>query len=123
MSGLSVGCIGMSILLGVSAPVLGGTTAATELDPDLRITVNVYNYAEVPDGTLADAKRLDYPSALVLGHVIAHEIGHLLMGRDSHSRTGLMSFPMRKKLLELAAKRQLRFRPPEGRRFKSCRPD
>jgi hypothetical protein len=26
----------------------------------------------------------------MLGHVIAHEVGHLLLPRDSHSRTGLM---------------------------------
>jgi hypothetical protein len=26
-----------------------------------------------------------------LGHVMAHEVGHLLLGAHSHSRTGLMS--------------------------------
>jgi hypothetical protein len=26
-----------------------------------------------------------------LGHVIAHEVGHLLLGKDSHSPSGLMS--------------------------------
>jgi hypothetical protein len=29
--------------------------------------------------------------AVLLGHVIAHEIGHLLLGTNSHSRSGLMS--------------------------------
>ena len=26
-----------------------------------------------------------------MAHVMAHEIGHLLLGRDSHGRSGLMS--------------------------------
>jgi hypothetical protein len=29
--------------------------------------------------------------AVLLGHVIAHEIGHLLLGSNSHSQSGLMS--------------------------------
>ena len=29
-------------------------------------------------------------SAIILGAVIAHELGHLLLGADSHARTGLM---------------------------------
>jgi len=31
--------------------------------------------------------------ALLLGHVMAHEIGHLLLGVNSHSDTGLMHVP------------------------------
>jgi hypothetical protein len=31
--------------------------------------------------------------ALLLGHVMAHEIGHLLLGVNSHSETGLMHVP------------------------------
>jgi hypothetical protein len=35
-------------------------------------------------------------SAVVLGHVIVHEIGHALLGPDAHSRTGIMQrrFPI-----------------------------
>jgi hypothetical protein len=28
--------------------------------------------------------------SMLLGNIMAHEIGHLLLGRDSHARTGLM---------------------------------
>jgi hypothetical protein len=31
--------------------------------------------------------------ALLLGHVMAHEIGHLLLGVNSHANTGLMHVP------------------------------
>jgi hypothetical protein len=30
------------------------------------------------------------PSAAVLGHVLAHEIGHVLLGHNGHSNEGLM---------------------------------
>src|SRR5689334_15085747 len=30
------------------------------------------------------------PPSVVLGTVLAHEIGHLLLGRNSHSATGIM---------------------------------
>jgi hypothetical protein len=35
----------------------------------------------------------DAARAVVLGHLIVHEIGHLLLGPGSHSRTGIMSSP------------------------------
>ena len=34
-----------------------------------------------------------YSSAVVLGHILAHELGHVLLGRNSHSRSGIMAFP------------------------------
>ena len=33
------------------------------------------------------------PRALLLGHVMAHEIGHLMLGVNRHSETGLMHVP------------------------------
>jgi hypothetical protein len=35
----------------------------------------------------------DAARAVVLGHVIVHEIGHLLLGAGGHSRTGIMACP------------------------------
>ncbi|MCP5119026.1 MAG: hypothetical protein GY953_50120 [bacterium] len=55
---------------------------------------------------------------LVLGHVMAHEIGHLLLGPDSHSRRGVMRFPVNRDYLRLAAKRQLRFAPSQVREIR-----
>jgi hypothetical protein len=36
------------------------------------------------------AERADTSADRILGHVIVHEIGHLLLGSDSHSRSGVM---------------------------------
>lgn len=61
------------------------------------------------------ARREHFPLELVLGHVIAHEVGHLLLGPDSHSRHGVMRFPVNRDYLHLASKRQLRFTPRQAR--------
>lgn len=42
------------------------------------------------------------PEALLLGHFIAHEIGHLLLGVNSHSKSGLMHVPWSRSQIERA---------------------
>ena len=50
------------------------------------------NYALVYFGVLATSQAAKVvPTGDLLGFVIAHELGHLLLGRDSHSATGLMT--------------------------------
>ncbi len=50
------------------------------------------NYALVYFKALASSSVIEVVhTGDLLGFVIAHEIGHLLLGRDSHSATGLMS--------------------------------
>jgi hypothetical protein len=39
---------------------------------------------------LAIAQRTAVPPSALLGRAIAHEVGHLLLGTNAHSRTGLM---------------------------------
>ena len=51
--------------------------------------------------------------AEILGCVIAHEIGHLELGADSHSKTGLMRAHWDSKSLSDAAKGQLFFSPSQ----------
>ena len=51
----------------------------------------------------------DAARAVVLGHVIAHEIGHLLLGPGSHSRTGIMSCPWSQAELKQIATTHLSF--------------
>jgi hypothetical protein len=51
--------------------------------------------------------------AEILGCVIAHEIGHLELGADSHSKTGLMRAHWDSKSLSDAAKGQLLFSPSQ----------
>ncbi len=41
-----------------------------------------------------------YSKALVLGYILAHELGHVLLGPNSHSRGGIMAFPWGPKQLE-----------------------
>jgi hypothetical protein len=50
----------------------------------------------------------------ILGCVIAHEIGHLQLGPNSHSRTGLMRAHWDAKSLSEAAKGQLLFTPSQS---------
>ncbi len=45
----------------------------------------------------------DSARALGLGHLIAHEIGHLLLGKDSHAPRGLMRYPWKARDLKQAA--------------------
>jgi hypothetical protein len=54
---------------------------------------------------------MGYDSArvLVLGHVIVHEIGHLLLGPKAHSLTGIMSCPWSKEQIKQIATTHLLF--------------
>ena len=60
-----------------------------------------------------------YPKAAVLGHMIAHEIGHLLLGLSSHSQAGIMSVPWRSKDLRRAGQDGMRVTKRESRRIRA----
>lgn len=51
----------------------------------------------------------------VLGNVAAHEIGHLLLGTNSHSPSGIMRADWHEVELSLAATRKLLFTEEQGR--------
>lgn len=57
------------------------------------------------------ARKYHVGRQLVLGYSMAHELGHLLLPRNSHSITGLMRASLN---MDLAAARQLRFTPAQG---------
>jgi hypothetical protein len=63
------------------------------------------------------APRLGGDPALILGYVIAHELGHLLLGANSHFRSGLMSYPFERREWLLASRGRLRFTPPQVERI------
>lgn len=69
------------------------------------------------------------PLPMILGHLMAHEIGHLLLGRDSHSRSGIMSNPWSVQSLRLATAGKLGFSANQARtirdqvRARSCAAD
>ena len=52
--------------------------------------------------------------ALLLGHAIAHEIGHVALGSDAHSLTGIMRARWGKDDFDLAAMGRLGFNPQQG---------
>ncbi len=64
---------------------------------------------------LADAHALD--AGALMGMVLAHELGHLLLGRDSHSERGLMRCPWTLEDVRDAARGRLRFEPGETQRI------
>jgi len=47
----------------------------------------------------------------LMGHVLAHEIGHLLLNSSAHSLDGLMRAGFRRQDLEKATRRRLTFTP------------
>jgi len=56
--------------------------------------------------------------ALILGHTMAHELGHLLLGTGSHGPTGIMHSPWREYELQKIAQCSLPFSPQEAERMR-----
>lgn len=61
-----------------------------------------------------EAWREGLPHGLVLGHAMAHELGHLLLPSGAHSPSGLMCANLRRKEWQLAAVGQLLFSAQEA---------
>jgi hypothetical protein len=55
-----------------------------------------------------------YSKAVVLGHILAHELGHVLLGPNSHSRSGIMAFPWGPKQLAGSLRGELLFSKAES---------
>lgn len=60
-----------------------------------------------------------YPKAPVLGHMIAHELGHLLLGLSSHSKADIMRVPWRSKDLQIACQNGMRFTKQQSNRIRA----
>jgi hypothetical protein len=66
-------------------------------------------YAEVSwPAITSGASQMEVDAAVLLGAVIAHELGHLLFGR-SHTHSGVMSPRLGPKEIRLASRGELRF--------------
>ena len=63
---------------------------------------------------LDTATMLGVDSGVLLGHVIAHELGHLLLPYDSHSQSGLMRAGWDKSQATNAVFANLKFNPGES---------
>jgi hypothetical protein len=72
-------------------------------------------YASVfRERVLGATRRGRYSEAMLMGHAIAHELGHLLLGPSAHSRYGLMASQWRTNELDRAEVGLLQFSPGEA---------
>jgi hypothetical protein len=76
-------------------------------------------YANVLFGAVTEVRRgTTVSTAQVLGHVIAHEMGHLLLGTVRHSRTGVMTAKWEHEELMRIGRREMRFDDQQTRRIR-----
>ena len=66
------------------------------------------------------AARVRVPNAVALGHAAAHEIGHLLLGTDRHSQSGIMRAQWSRGEMHLAVLGHLRFTRQEGQLLRAA---
>lgn len=86
-------------------PAAGRSSSLGFASPGTRVSTVVYQRVEqVSVDTGADL-------TVVLGHAVAHELGHLLLGRASHSAAGLMQATLD---VERAAQGRLSFTAEEA---------
>ena len=78
------------------------------------------NYVNVYAATLSSAKALEViGEGDLLGCVVVHELGHLLLGKNSHSAEGLMRAKWAVAELREAARGNLLFSKSEGERMRA----
>jgi hypothetical protein len=65
------------------------------------------------------AAGLTVTPGLMLGHLMAHELGHLLLGQGSHGASGLMHVPWHKKELQKVSQGTLMFMSWEGDKMRA----
>ena len=109
---------GMLVLRIISQPLSGFAT------PDsLGLAVVAgegSKYASVfRDRILAATRGGRYSAGMLMGHAIAHELGHLLLGTSAHTRYGLMAGLWRTNELDRAEVGLLQFSPAEAARLRS----
>jgi hypothetical protein len=64
------------------------------------------------------AERWQSSAGPLLGHLIAHEIGHLLLGANSHSQSGIMNVPWTREKIDRARSGTLAFTKPEAKKMR-----
>jgi len=64
------------------------------------------------------AARSGAPLAVILGAAVAHEIGHLLLGLESHSPRGIMRGGWHREDFELAAQGGFVFTPEQSEKMR-----
>jgi hypothetical protein len=81
------------------------------------------SFATVADVFAGDIEQLannrGIPERILLGYIVTHELGHLLLGPGSHGTTGIMHSPWRVKELENIARGFMMFTPDEAERMRT----
>jgi hypothetical protein len=65
------------------------------------------------------AKDQDIEKSTILGHVLAHELGHVLLGGNSHSSGGIMTARLQLRELRFAERGKLLFSGPEAAQMRA----
>jgi hypothetical protein len=65
------------------------------------------------------ANRRGMRQGVILGHLVAHELGHLLLGAGSHSPSGIMHVPWHIKELAIIAQGLMMFTPQQAERMQT----
>jgi len=82
---------------------------------------NNQDFADVAD-IYADRTRelaKGFELDVILGRVMAHELGHLLLGKGAHSAAGIMHTPWRARDLESTREGTMSFLPAENKRIRA----
>jgi len=66
---------------------------------------------------MAEARHV--PEGVLLGHLVAHEAGHLLLGSSRHSVKGLMHIPWQGKELQMMSQGAMLFTSGEAKRIRA----
>jgi hypothetical protein len=74
------------------------------------------------DGIARIRRESNIDAATLLGHVTAHEIGHLLLGANSHALSGLMRASWTREELFTASRGELLFSKSQSERIKARLP-
>ncbi|HEY7351472.1 MAG TPA: hypothetical protein VH596_01780 [Terriglobales bacterium] len=72
-----------------------------------------------PISRLAASDKSEEEIPIILGCVLAHEIGHLLLGANAHSAIGIMQHDWKGDQLNLAMRGQLLFTPWQAKRVRT----
>lgn len=70
------------------------------------------------DRTVREANSIGLAPHVMLGHTMAHEIGHLLLGQQSHSSSGIMTANWRTKEVDLAKRGGFVFTSQQAERMR-----
>ena len=71
------------------------------------------------DDAEALTRRLGLSRPVILGHLMTHELGHLLLGVRSHSASGIMHVPWQKTELEIIAQGSMLFTSKEAQTMRT----